>query len=283
MTIGRWRACDDDFFFAQWFLQVRRKATKAKQLQFLQQKRLCYMRLALAQGLFLSSIRTRVKVHAVALHHPAFSAAAKLLRCDDEPSWISLCGFTKELFYEIHDVFAPFFTESWEKHYEHEVNAMQPRGRPGALYNRHSGDCRLALLLILMFFTTCTQEKIFCQLFGAAPTTTNKYLHIALRALRRAMLRMRDAHVVWPDDVKLLEYSKMIVDKQLWCRRDMLPFAFIDGLNLSVMESGDFFEQNQDYSGWLSETVCSNLLVYAPDGTVIHATINAPGTSIIHT
>ena len=58
----------------------------------------------------------------------------------------------------------------------------------------------------------------------------------------------------------------------------MFKFAFVDGLNLPIFNSGDVDEQNPYYNGWLKGVFCSQLLAFGADGTVIHAIWNAPGS-----
>ena len=36
--------------------------------------------------------------------------------------------------------------------------------------------------------------------------------------------------------------------------------------------------QNAYYNGWTCSHYCSNILTFAPDGTIIHAILNAPGS-----
>ena len=70
-------------------------------------------------------------------------------------------------------------------------------------------------------------------------------------------------------------YSEMVCNRQ-----PGLPFcfAFADGIGLDCQEFGDMMKQNAYYSYWKHKELVNNVLVVAPDGCVIHAAINFPGT-----
>ncbi|OAV91607.1 hypothetical protein PTTG_04241 [Puccinia triticina 1-1 BBBD Race 1] len=55
-------------------------------------------------------------------------------------------------------------------------------------------------------------------------------------------------------------------------------FGFVNGLNIPVLVSGDEDLQNAHYNGWTCSHYCSNVLTFVPNGTIIHAIINAPGS-----
>ncbi|KAG9095375.1 hypothetical protein FS749_010561 [Ceratobasidium sp. UAMH 11750] len=55
-------------------------------------------------------------------------------------------------------------------------------------------------------------------------------------------------------------------------------FGFIDGLNLPVATSADPYIENAHYNGWLHAHVVSNVIVFAPNGTILSVVLNAPGS-----
>ena len=60
----------------------------------------------------------------------------------------------------------------------------------------------------------------------------------------------------------------------------MLPTVWgaIDGLKLSVQESGKIYEQNIYYNGWTHGHYVNYLFVFGPDGKIYICVLNAPGT-----
>lgn len=55
-------------------------------------------------------------------------------------------------------------------------------------------------------------------------------------------------------------------------------YSVADGLKLLLEQSQDFVVQNMFYNGWTHDHYVSNVLVFAPNGTVIACAINAPGS-----
>ncbi|KNE92026.1 hypothetical protein PSTG_14559 [Puccinia striiformis f. sp. tritici PST-78] len=51
-----------------------------------------------------------------------------------------------------------------------------------------------------------------------------------------------------------------------------------DGLNLPILVSDDEDVQNAYYNGWTCSHYCSSILAFAPDGTIMFAILNAPGS-----
>jgi len=53
---------------------------------------------------------------------------------------------------------------------------------------------------------------------------------------------------------------------------------FVDGVTIPVQCSSEILEQNKFYNGYKHDTTVNNVLAFAPDGKVIHAAINFPGS-----
>ena len=51
-----------------------------------------------------------------------------------------------------------------------------------------------------------------------------------------------------------------------------------DGLKLLLEQSTNWAIQNRFYNGWTSDTYVNSVFVFAPDGRIRIATINAPGS-----
>ena len=276
------------------FLKIQRRKRRKKEMARL--IKLFAVRLVLIQ--ILSSLRTRVKLHRAAIPAPSTAAINTLLECEDDPSWISLLGFDRAAFSTLYEYFEPVFASLWRAQVVRDrmkregldpraaeldedalANAApSPRGKLGSLYNRMTGDCRRVLALVLFHLTTFTQPKVSCMLFGVSPSSFSTYLDLGLRTLNSLLQLLPNAAVVWPKMEKQQEFAGMIRAKYPQIAADFQPFGFVDGLNIEVKESGDFYEQNAYYNGWLSGTFVSGIFVYGPDGTVIWARVNMPGS-----
>ncbi|CAE6449966.1 unnamed protein product [Rhizoctonia solani] len=55
-------------------------------------------------------------------------------------------------------------------------------------------------------------------------------------------------------------------------------FGFIDGLSLPVSTSSDPEVEQATYNGWLHDHRITNVIVFAPDGCILSARVNAPGS-----
>lgn len=265
----RWRAAKEK---ERRLYTMRMKLFQLKRLQCLS---IMHNTTTQAARVIAGSIRTRVKVHSAALPHPSKASIMKLLHCNDDPSWIALCGFSRPVFEEMYTQFAPVFVDMWKRTH-HTPLILSRGGRPGTIFNRSNGDCRRVLMLVLFFLTTSTPQKVLCVVFGLSPSTLSRYLILGLRAFNATLKLLPDARVEWPNGDQQQYYNGLIANR--YPGLSFRPFAFMDGLNLPVLESGDFFEQNAHYNAWLAGTFISNLFIYAPDGTVIYCRINLPGS-----
>jgi hypothetical protein len=53
---------------------------------------------------------------------------------------------------------------------------------------------------------------------------------------------------------------------------------FGDGLKVLLERAGDDITQNRYYNGWTHDHYVSNVFVFAPDGTIVMAVLNCPGS-----
>ena len=55
-------------------------------------------------------------------------------------------------------------------------------------------------------------------------------------------------------------------------------FAFLDGMKIPLQQSSDDDVQNACYNGWTCNHYVSNILLFTPDGCIVYAVLNCPGT-----
>ena len=70
-------------------------------------------------------------------------------------------------------------------------------------------------------------------------------------------------------------YSKLVEGRESTLSN---IFGFVDGLWLPILEPSDSDTQNAYYNGWKSCHNISNVIVWAPDGTILWARYNCPGS-----
>ena len=71
------------------------------------------------------------------------------------------------------------------------------------------------------------------------------------------------------------EYSALVSHREPRLKN---VFGFVDGLWLPILQPGDQYLQNAYYNGWKACCNISNVIVWAPDGTIIWARYNCPGS-----
>lgn len=273
-------------------LQEEEEEDRQIRLIFLSALKLEYEELA-------RGLRTRVKLHRCAIPHPEQAAINTLLDSTDDSSWIALLGFHRTSFEILYSFFKPAFEAVWmaesarlrQRRLGSQLSpphAALPQdgvgaqhilwGKIGCLYDRVSGDCRRVLALVLFHTATLAEQKVACMIFGVTPSTLSNYLSLGLITLHSVLQHLPEAAVTWPSGARQQEYASMIRRRYTHLTPSFNPFAFLDGLNLPVKESGDPLVQNATYNGWLAGCYVSNIFVYAPDGTIIWARVNMPGS-----
>jgi len=149
------------------------------------------------------------------------------------------------------------------------------RGRPRRL-NRETS---LVLTLYWLHSTTVTRD--LALIFGCPPNTVLRYIHFWLRHLSVQLPNIPEAAVMWPSPSRIHFYASLI-DKNYPNIGDdfggKFSFAFMDGCNFPIQNHGDLNLQNNYYNGAYAGAKVGNLFIWAPDGTIIYAKLNCPGT-----
>ncbi|QRW24360.1 DDE superfamily endonuclease [Rhizoctonia solani] len=122
-------------------------------------------------------------------------------------------------------------------------------------------------------------SKVALQVvFALVPSTVLRYINFALDILLEILKEIPEAHLAWPTEAKMQENSHLITRKHCGAKYLDGAFGFMDGLNLPLQASGDHNKQNANYNGWLHKHVISNIIVFLPEGTIMVAVMNAPGS-----
>ncbi|KAG6824837.1 hypothetical protein H0H92_005660 [Tricholoma furcatifolium] len=144
--------------------------------------------------------------------------------------------------------------------------------RPGG----RSLDAAGALGLVLHYLNSTMREISLQQIFAIIPSTASQYITFGLRILLQVLRQMEEAAIRYPHGVA--EFQKL--NDLIIARHPRLTGAFtsIDGLKLPVQTSADEDIENATYNGWLSEHFISSVLAFSPEGLIIAAKLNAPGS-----
>ncbi|KAF7375533.1 hypothetical protein MSAN_00441500 [Mycena sanguinolenta] len=188
----------------------------------------------------------------------------------NDRAFITTMGFDTQSF---EDILEAGFYGTW-------TTTPIPRGDTAATGNPRPGarslDAAGALGLALHFLNSTMREISLQQIFALIPSTVSRYIHFSLDILLAVLRQIPDARIQWPSGIEEFQsYNNLIVT-----RHPLLTgaFASIDGLNLPVQTANDPEIENATYNGWLCEHFVSSVLVFSPEGTIIAAKINAPGS-----
>ncbi|KAG6848521.1 hypothetical protein H0H93_016319 [Arthromyces matolae] len=143
--------------------------------------------------------------------------------------------------------------------------------RPGA----QSLDAPGALGLVLHYLNSTMQEISLQQIFALIPSTVSRYINFGLRILLNVIHNVADAQIAYPVGSEFQELNDLIVERH---PRLIGAFASIDGLKLPVQTLADEEIENATFNGWLSEHFISSVLAFSPEGLIIAAKLNAPGS-----
>ncbi|CAE7160568.1 unnamed protein product [Rhizoctonia solani] len=119
-------------------------------------------------------------------------------------------------------------------------------------------------------------EASLQETFALVPSVLSRYLEFSLGILATVLREnIREARICWPTPAEMGAYAKTIRKRH---RNIVGAFGFMDGLSLPVGTSSDPEIEQSTYNGWLHSHRITNVLVFAPDGCIISAQVNAPGS-----
>jgi hypothetical protein len=78
-----------------------------------------------------------------------------------------------------------------------------------------------------------------------------------------------------PSTEKLQEYQRNIIAKYL-ALQDV--YCFADGLKIGIQSTSNFVAPAIHYNGWTHGHYITNIFLFVPDGTLIGAAVNYPGS-----
>jgi hypothetical protein len=132
-----------------------------------------------------------------------------------------------------------------------------------------------ALGLCLQYLNSTARAKTLCQVFSLPPATLSRHLRKSLRLLLLAVSTDHDSRVCWPSQADMQQYCQLITAYEPGLTN---IFGFVDGVYFRCNDPPDHDTQNAYYNGWKSCCSLTNVLVFAPDGCIIWACYNYPGS-----
>ncbi|KAL0570561.1 hypothetical protein V5O48_011398 [Marasmius crinis-equi] len=137
-------------------------------------------------------------------------------------------------------------------------------------------DAAGGLGLVLHYLGSAVLEVGLQQIFAIVPSVLSRYLDFGMDILLRVLRQIPEGRIRLPQTPGEFASNSNIITS----RHSMLEGAFgsIDGLSLAVQTSDDPETENATYNGWKLDHRINNVLVFSPEGTIIDAVLNAPGS-----
>ena len=221
-----------------------------------------------------SAWRRDTQILHAALMQPRMSAWAYLFGSGNDQALISMTGFDHASFCAMEDLFTPVYN-SYTPYTKNNPAALicklSPRQRWGQPWLL---DGRLCLGLVLTWTHTRGAEQVLSVMFGVTGTPISKWIVFGRRVLVRVLQKHPHSCVCFPHSDVTATMMQAVHD-----RHPHLPFvAFTaNGVKLYIESAGLPATQMMFYNGWTHDTYVSCVLVFAMNGTIVVAGINAPG------
>ncbi|KAE9383641.1 hypothetical protein BT96DRAFT_1027124 [Gymnopus androsaceus JB14] len=196
----------------------------------------------------------------------------RLWAAQDDRSFITTMGFDVRTFRYILEG-RNRFAERWN-------NTPIPRNdvssQAGPRIHARSLDAAGALGLVLHYLSSSMLEITLQQVFALVPSVLTRYLDFAKQILLQTLRSMPEAQIKLPRNLDEFQANSDLIT----ARHSQLEggFGSIDGLSLPTEVSDDVEMENATYNGWKSEHRINNVFVFSPQGLIIDASLNAPGS-----
>lgn len=210
--------------------------------------------------LYYNSCRNRHKLTRSGILRPKFSPWQHLLINGDEQSFLEVTGFDRVSFMRLEQLLFPLDDEN--------IIRKGP-GRP------LSFDKCGQLGLYLLFLNSTMKTKHLCLIFGIVPSSASVYINKMMKLVAKKLSGNSAAKIKFPDQQKMAEYAAMVAVREPAVTN---VIGFVDGVSIPVQCSDNEEQQNAAYNGYHHDTMCNNVLAFAPNGKVIYACINYPGS-----
>ncbi len=202
----------------------------------------------------------------ISLVDPYESAFFCLYHSGNDQSLITITGFDHRTFSYLLNKFAPLYQRysAYSSNGSGLIREVRNNGSRGS--RPRTLDPCSCLGLVLCFSRTKGPLQVLQMVFGLSYSVLCLFLKFAIRLLLKVLLQ---------EDASVREMMEVIEEKfhaldGVWC--------IMDGLKVPIQWPGDYWVQNAYYNGWLHGHFVGCVFVFAPDGTVVAASVNNPGS-----
>ena len=214
------------------------------------------------------------KVPRMATLQPCESPWALLYASDNVQGFITVTGLDPTCFRALLANFKALFdSHTPYAKYDGNIRRVSPdrerRGRPRKI------TAHACLGLTLYWTRTTCYYWTIAGFFGLTASPCELWLRFGKRMLLQVLRNREDAKIRMPNEETLGQYLGSIN----LAYNKLTNVAYVgDGLKILIEKSGDNVKQNAFYNGWKCDHFVTNLFIFAPDGTIIAAILNCPGS-----
>ena len=192
-----------------------------------------------------------------AILQPRLAPWERLLNFGDDGSFLTMTGFTRPAFLLLETLLKP------------PSPPLPIGGRPSKL------NFRAQLGLFLMWNCSRMRIKDLCLIFGCVPTSAHRYLKKLLSRAAPILRKHADSRIQFPDLPELARLAALVQLREPSVRNIS---GFVDGCSIKIACTSDPIIQNAYYDGFTCDTCVNNVFLFSPEGKIIHAAFNFPGS-----
>eukprot|EP00977_Amphora_coffeiformis_P022631 scaffold11123_cov166-Amphora_coffeaeformis.AAC.1 len=189
-----------------------------------------------------------------------------------EEALITTTGLDKKHFNDLLKDFAPIFychSPYSKTGFIRKVTNKDGRGRPRML------EAHACLGLVLYWTRTLCFQWSIGPFFGIVGSCTSIWLRFGKRILTHVLMERPEAQIRMPSETEVEEFTAAVRKKH----PALTNVAYVgDGMKVLFQKASDHRKQNMFYNGWKSDHYINNLFVFAPNGKIVAAVLNCPGT-----
>jgi len=205
---------------------------------------------------------------------PEESPWSMILNRGNDACMITATGLDNQSFFALHRLFYPYYKNFTPYSNNGKIVPLKKRktrsGRPRML------SSEAVLGLVLTYNRTSCQEYVLCQLFGLTATPLNLWLKFGRMVLVKVLRSNVYGRVERDPSQETVDSWKDAITSMYPSLKDV--YCVADGLKLMLESTDNDLVQSMFYNGWTHDHYVTNLLVFAPDGTIIDCVLNCPGS-----
>ena len=139
------------------------------------------------------------------------------------------------------------------------------------------------LAMTCFYLHSVTTENVIASLFNCSVSTCSRNIQLTLHRMEVVLPTLKECEMRWPStDKERLTHVVKILNNLVRKGHDGryikgYPIGTMDGCSFPIYRHRNIRIADRYYATWKRKHTVSNLFVWSPDGTIMHAIYNAPG------